>query len=68
MVNFPRNATQHLQSLFAGFPVVVVTGARQVGGHPLFGALFETAIVCEIRRRGQVQKQGIGNPMSKRQL
>lgn len=50
MVNFPRNATHHLQSLFAAFPVVVVTGARQVGGHPLFGALFETAMVCEIRK------------------
>ncbi len=40
MVNFPRNATQHLQSLFAAFPVVVVTGARQVGKTTLLRQLF----------------------------
>ena len=28
MVNFPRNTTQHLQNLFAAFPVPVVTGAE----------------------------------------
>ena len=28
MVNFPRNTTQHLQNLFAAFPVLVVTGAE----------------------------------------
>ena len=32
MVNFPRNAPQHLQSLFAPFAVVVVTGALQKKG------------------------------------
>jgi predicted AAA+ superfamily ATPase len=28
---YPRNAIGHLQKLFASFPVVVVSGARQVG-------------------------------------
>ena len=28
---FPRNSVSHLQSLFSAFPVVVVSGARQVG-------------------------------------
>jgi predicted AAA+ superfamily ATPase len=28
---YPRNAIKHLQKLFASFPVVVVSGARQVG-------------------------------------
>ena len=28
---FPRNSVCHLQSLFSAFPVVVVSGARQVG-------------------------------------
>ena len=40
MVNLPRNATQHLQSLFAAFPVVVVTGARQVGKTTLLRQVF----------------------------
>lgn len=40
MVNFPRNATQHLQSLFAAFPVVVVAGARQVGKTTLLRQVF----------------------------
>jgi predicted AAA+ superfamily ATPase len=40
MVNLPRNATQHLQSLFAAFPVVVVTGARQVGKTTLQQQVF----------------------------
>jgi lysozyme family protein len=40
MINFPRNATQHLQSLFAAFPVVVVTGARQVGKTTLLRQVF----------------------------
>lgn len=28
---FPRDSISHLQSLFSAFPVVVVSGARQVG-------------------------------------
>jgi predicted AAA+ superfamily ATPase len=40
MINLPRNATQHLQSLFAAFPVVVVTGARQVGKTTLLRQVF----------------------------
>ena len=40
MINFPRNSTQHLQSLFAAFPVVVVTGARQVGKTTLLRQVF----------------------------
>jgi len=37
---YPRNAVHHLQSLFAAFPVVVVTGARQVGKTTLLRQLF----------------------------
>lgn len=37
---YPRNAIDHLKSLFAAFPVVVVTGARQVGKTTLLRQLF----------------------------
>lgn len=37
---YPRNAVHHLQSLFAAFPVVVVTGARQVGKTTLLRQVF----------------------------
>jgi predicted AAA+ superfamily ATPase len=37
---YPRNAVHHLQSLFNAFPVVVVTGARQVGKTTLLRQLF----------------------------
>lgn len=37
---YPRNAVHHLKSLFAAFPVVVVTGARQVGKTTLLRQLF----------------------------
>jgi predicted AAA+ superfamily ATPase len=39
---YPRNAVHHLQSLFAAFPVVVVTGARQVGKTTLLRRVFPT--------------------------
>jgi predicted AAA+ superfamily ATPase len=39
---YPRNAAIHLQSLFAAFPVVVVTGARQVGKTTLLRQVFPT--------------------------
>ena len=42
MVMYPRNAAHHLQSLFAAFPVVVVTGARQVGRTTLLRQVFPT--------------------------
>lgn len=37
---YPRNVVDHLQSLFAAFPVVVVTGARQVGKTTLLRQVF----------------------------
>lgn len=37
---YPRNAVHHLQSLFTAFPVVVVTGARQVGKTTLLRQTF----------------------------
>lgn len=37
---YPRHAAHHLQSLFAAFPVVVVTGARQVGKTTLLKQVF----------------------------
>lgn len=37
---YPRNLAHHLQSLFAAFPVVVVTGARQVGKTTLLRQVF----------------------------
>jgi uncharacterized protein len=37
---YPRSAIHHLQSLFAAFPVVVVTGARQVGKTTLLRQVF----------------------------
>jgi predicted AAA+ superfamily ATPase len=39
---YPRNAAIHLQNLFAAFPVVVVTGARQVGKTTLRRQVFPT--------------------------
>lgn len=42
MVMYPRNAAIHLQSLFAAFPVMVVTGARQVGKTTLLRRVFPT--------------------------
>jgi len=37
---YPRNAAHQLQSLFAAFPVVVVSGARQVGKTTLLRQTF----------------------------
>ena len=42
MVMYPRNAAHHLQQLFAAFPVVVITGARQVGKTTLLRQVFPT--------------------------
>lgn len=40
MFMYPRNTVQQLQSLFAAFPVVVITGARQVGKTTLLQQVF----------------------------
>jgi predicted AAA+ superfamily ATPase len=39
-MRFPRLIASHLQSLARSFPVVVLTGARQVGKTTLLRALF----------------------------